>query len=49
MASESFPPPALKAVANEVALLLKEAKETVAVAETVGASPSQPQPFVVER
>jgi hypothetical protein len=34
--SDSFPPAALKDVANEVAALLKERKETAAVAETVG-------------
>ena len=35
MASDAFPPAPLKAIANEVAVLLKEGKETVAVAETV--------------
>lgn len=35
MASDSFPPANLKEIANEVAALLKERKETVAVAETV--------------
>lgn len=35
MASDSFPPENLKEIANEVAALLKERKETIAVAETV--------------
>ena len=35
MASDSFPPAELKEIVNEVATLLKEKKETVAVAETV--------------
>ena len=35
MSSESFPPASLKAIAGEVATLLKEKNETVAVAETV--------------
>ena len=35
MASDSFPPAQLKEIVNEVATLLKEKKETVAVAETV--------------
>ena len=35
MASDSFPPAQLKGIVNEVATLLKEKKETVAVAETV--------------
>lgn len=34
--SDSFPPANLKEIANEVATLLKEKKETIAVAETVG-------------
>jgi len=35
MTSDSFPPAPLKEIVNEVATLLKEKKETVAVAETV--------------
>lgn len=31
----SFPPPALREIANEVAALLRERKESVSVAETV--------------
>lgn len=31
-----FPPPELKAIAKEVTELLKERKETLSVAETVG-------------
>jgi nicotinamide mononucleotide (NMN) deamidase PncC len=37
----SFPPEKLKAISEEVAALLKEKKETVAVAETVCSNGSQ--------
>jgi Competence-damaged protein len=32
--SDSFPPPSLKAIAQEVASLLRDRKESIAVAET---------------
>lgn len=34
MSTDTFPPPALKAAAQEVATLLKDRKETISVAET---------------
>jgi len=48
MASDSFPPAPLKEIAIEVAALLKEKRETVAVAETVRhpANPSPDRPFM---
>lgn len=36
LSSVMFPPPELKAIAKEVTELLKERKETLSVAETVG-------------
>ncbi len=45
MTSDSFPPAPLKEIVNEVAILLKEKKETVAVAETVRHSKPYPSPY----
>jgi nicotinamide mononucleotide (NMN) deamidase PncC len=43
MSSSSFPPDELKQIVQEVATLLKERKETISVAETVGSYQLQAQ------
>jgi hypothetical protein len=44
MSSSSFPPEELKQIVQEVATLLKERKETISVAETVGTYQLQAKP-----